>query len=114
MRPRISSGVFHEAGTYLNGEYHYWPDGHSGVIQGDGWVEKVFDRFPLMPGNYDLSVVLEDESGQHRFQHLDRTFRLPVRLGPDTEPFGFVVLEGPWRESPEGTFERRRNEATSG
>lgn len=101
VRPRISWGVFHESGTYLNGEYHRWPEGHSGIIEGDGWVEKVFDRFPLMPGNYDLSVVLDDEHVQHNYQHLDRAFRLPVRPGPGTEPFGFVVLDGPWTESPD-------------
>ena len=104
VRPRISWGVFHESGVYLNGEYHYWPEGHPGIVEGDGWVEKTFERFPLMPGNYDLSVVLNDESVQHVYQHLDRAFRLPVRPGPDTEPFGFVQLEGPWRESEPGSL----------
>lgn len=99
VRPRISWGVFHESGVYLNGEYHYWPEGHSGIVEGDGWVEKRFEKFPLFPGNYDLSVVLDDENVQHNFQHLDRAFRLPVRPGPDTEAFGFVDLPGPWAES---------------
>ncbi|MFM7068021.1 MAG: ABC transporter ATP-binding protein [Actinomycetes bacterium] len=98
-RPRISWGVFHESGVYLNGEYHYWPDSHSGVVEGDGWVEKRFDSLDLFPGNYDLSVVLDDESGQHNYQHLDRHFRLPVRPGPTTEAFGFVRLNGDWGES---------------
>lgn len=101
VRPRISWGVFHESGVYLNGEYHYWPEDHSGIIEGDGWVEKRFDRFPLFPGNYDLSIVLDDESVQHNYQHLDRQFRLTVRPGPDTEAFGFVDLPGPWAESPD-------------
>jgi ABC-type polysaccharide/polyol phosphate transport system ATPase subunit len=99
VRPRISWGVFHESGVYLNGEYHYWPEGHSGIVEGDGWVEKRFDEFPLFPGNYDLSIVLDDEHVQHNYQHLDRAFRLPVRPGPATEAFGFVALPGPWVES---------------
>ncbi len=103
QRPRISWGVFHESGIYLNGEYHYWPEDHSGIVEGDGWVEKRFESFPLFPGNYDLSVVLDDEHVQHNFQHLDRAVRLPVRPGPTTEPFGFVQLDGPWVESPDTT-----------
>jgi len=99
VRPRISWGVFHESGVYLNGEYHYWPEGHSGIVEGDGWVEKRFESLELFPGNYDLSVVLDDENVQHKYQHLDRQFRLPVRPGADTEAFGFVNLPGPWGES---------------
>jgi ABC-2 type transport system ATP-binding protein/lipopolysaccharide transport system ATP-binding protein len=99
VRPRISWGVFHESGVYLNGEYHYWPDGHSGLIEGEGWVEKHFDHLDLFPGNYDLSIVLDDENVQHNYQHLDRQFRLTVRPGPTTEAFGMVDLRGPWTES---------------
>ncbi len=98
-RPRISWGVFHESGIYLNGEYHYWPEEHSGLVEGEGWVEKRFDHLDLFPGNYDLSIVLDDENVQHNYQHLDRQFRLTVRPGPDTEAFGFVNLRGPWGES---------------
>lgn len=98
-RPRISWGVFHESGVYLNGEYHYWPEDHSGLVEGEGWVEKRFDHLDLFPGNYDLSIVLDDENVQHNYQHLDRQFRLTVRPGPDTEAFGFVDLRGPWGES---------------
>lgn len=99
VRPRISWGVFHESGVYLNGEYHYWPEQHSGIVEGEGWVEKHFDHLDLFPGNYDLSIVLDDENLQHNYQHLDRQFRLTVRPGPTTEAFGFVQLRGPWGES---------------
>jgi len=99
VRPRISWGVYHESGVYLNGEYHYWPEDHSGIVEGDGWVEKRMDRLNLFPGNYDLSVVLDDEHVQHNYQHLDRQFRLAVRPGPGTEAFGFVDLPSPWGES---------------
>jgi ABC-2 type transport system ATP-binding protein/lipopolysaccharide transport system ATP-binding protein len=99
VRPRISWGVFHESGVYLNGEYHYWPEDHSGIVEGEGWVEKHFDHLDLFPGNYDLSIVLDDENVQHNYQHLDRQFRLTVRPGPATEAFGFVQLRGPWGES---------------
>lgn len=100
-RPRISWGVFHESGIYLNGEYHYWPEDHSGLVEGEGWVEKRFEHLDLFPGNYDLSIVLDDENVQHNYQHLDRQFRLTVRPGPETEAFGFVNLPGPWAESPD-------------
>ncbi len=106
VRPRISWGVYHESGVYLNGEYHYWPDDHSGIVDGEGWVEKRFDHLDLFPGNYDLSVVLDDENVQHNYQHLDRQFRLTVRPGPTTEAFGFVDLRGPWGESEDhGAFD---------
>lgn len=99
VRPQISWHLFHESGVYISGEYHPWPEGHSGVVEGEGWVEKRFDHLDLFPGNYDLTIILDDEKVQHTYQHLDRKFRLTVRRGPATVPFGFIQMRGPWAES---------------
>jgi ABC-2 type transport system ATP-binding protein len=69
-------------------------------IDGSGHVDLVIDRFPLLPGTYDLSASVQDYSCLHDYDVHHRAFRFDVEQGEPRESAGFVTLGGQWRVAP--------------
>ena len=72
-------------------------------IGGQGIVEMVVDRLPLLPGHYDMGVSLGDVGGR-LFD--ERTHALPfeVAQGDPVEQGGLVTIHPRWKvHAPEGT-----------
>jgi ABC-2 type transport system ATP-binding protein len=67
------------------------------VLEGKGAVDIVFERLMLLPGTYDVSVVLSDQALLHEFDRRARILRFDVDPGTPHETFGGVVsLGGRW------------------
>ena len=67
-------------------------------IKGRGTVDLVVDRLPLLPGTYDLSATVADESSLHVFDSRHRALRFDVEPGDPHESFGGVLtLQGRWQ-----------------
>ena len=69
-------------------------------IDGDGWLDLHLDRFPLLPGTYDITASLTDFNLAHPYDVRRNVLRVDVdRKGP-TEPAGLVSLGGRWTYGP--------------
>ena len=56
-------------------------------IDGDGWVEFRLDRFPLLPGTYDLTASLMDYNLAHPYDVRRNVLRMDVdRKGRSSRP----------------------------
>ena len=69
-------------------------------IDGEGWVDFRIERFPLLPGTYDITASLMDFTLAHPYDVRRNVLRFDVdRKGP-TEPAGIVSLGGAWSFGP--------------
>ena len=66
-------------------------------LSGTGHVDLVVDSLPLLPGTYDLSVAITDQTAQHTFDHRHRGLRFDVEAAePRDEWSGLVTFDGRW------------------
>jgi ABC-2 type transport system ATP-binding protein len=69
-------------------------------LDGTGWVDLVLDRFPILPGTYDVTATLTDFTMAHPYDVRRNVLRMDVdRKGP-VEPSGLVSLGGRWVFGP--------------
>jgi ABC-type polysaccharide/polyol phosphate transport system ATPase subunit len=69
-------------------------------IDGSGWVDLKMDRFPLLPGTYDITASLTDFTLAHPYDVRRNVLRIDVdRKGP-VEPSGIVSFGGVWAFGP--------------
>jgi hypothetical protein len=74
----------------------------TGVLSGDGEVCFSLDRLPLMPGNYEFTIGINDKYVQHTYDRHLRSHRLTVRRSEDPLSVGVVELPGRWSVRPAG------------
>jgi len=67
---------------------------------GTGWVDFRMPRLPLLPGTYDVQVVLTDRSLIHTYDFLRHSLRFDVERGTPREAGGIVTLGGAWYGMP--------------
>ena len=66
-------------------------------IEGRGHVDLAVDPLLLLPGTYDLSAAITDQTGLHTFDYRHLAVRFDVDPGTPHETFGGVVsLNGSW------------------
>ncbi|MBN2383178.1 ABC transporter ATP-binding protein [bacterium] len=65
-------------------------------ISGKGTVSYRLDRLPLLPGSYQLSAVVYNESCTVPYDHRERQFPFTVTGGGNREIFGVIELGGTW------------------
>lgn len=104
VRP-VSNPVFGIAlhsgsGVHLTGTNTKIDDVDTGKIDGSGHVDFVIESLPLTPGDYELTVAINDEFVQHVYDRHDRAWRLAVREGTTLAPEGLMDLRGRWSLSP--------------
>jgi ABC-2 type transport system ATP-binding protein len=73
-------------------------------LEGSGHVDLVVDSLPILPGIYDLSGQISDESVLHIHDHRHRALRFDVEAGPVSDGWwsGLVTLGGRWQHAPDG------------
>jgi ABC-2 type transport system ATP-binding protein/lipopolysaccharide transport system ATP-binding protein len=98
-RPVFGIAVHSVSGVHLTGTNTRIGGAETGVIDGDGHVDFTIDEVPLTPGDYELTVAINDEFVQHTFDRRDRAWRLAVREGGRMAPEGLVDLRGRWSTS---------------
>lgn len=66
-------------------------------IEGRGVVDLVVGHLPLLPGTYDLSGTISDDTNLHVYDARHRAVRFDVEPGMPRESFGGLVsLRGEW------------------
>ena len=68
----------------------------TGTLTGDGVVEFRVDRLPLLPGNYDVTVAINDKYVQHVYDRRYRGAPLIVRRGEGPVGAGLTEIAGTW------------------
>ncbi len=68
----------------------------TGMVSGDGLVRCTFPELALLPGNYEVSVGVNDQYVQHVFDRQTRAYPLAVRRADRALGVGFVELVGTW------------------
>lgn len=69
-------------------------------IDGEGWVDLKLDRFPLLPGTYDITASLTDYNLAHPYDVRRNVLRIDVDRKGQVEPAGIVSLGGRWVFGP--------------
>jgi ABC-type polysaccharide/polyol phosphate transport system ATPase subunit len=99
-RPVFSVSIQTLQGVVISGPTTREPGEVPEKIDGEGWVELRLDRFPLLPGTYDLTASLMDYNMAHPYDVRRNVLRMDVdRKGP-VEPAGVVSLGGRWSFGP--------------
>ena len=99
-RPVFSVSIQTLEGLVVSGPTTREPGEVPEKIDGDGWVELRLDRFPLLPGTYDVTASLTDYTLAHPYDVRRNVLRMDVdRKGP-VEPAGVVSLGGQWSFGP--------------
>ena len=69
-------------------------------LDGSGWVDLVLERFPILPGTYDITASLTDFTLAHPYDVRRNVLRMDVdRKGP-VETNGILSLGGHWAFGP--------------
>jgi homopolymeric O-antigen transport system ATP-binding protein len=103
-RPAFGISIYDEQGNRINGPNTEWaePRGPDGletsieVIQERGLVEYTADRFPLLPGRYDLTVAVYDEFVVHPYDHWHRMLTFTVIPGDVERQDGLCYIPCRW------------------
>ncbi len=66
------------------------------AIEGDGVVEILMPKVPLLPGTFDLHTSITDFNRQHIYDHLHLALRFDVLTGNANETGSLVTLSPQW------------------
>ncbi|MFN7147875.1 MAG: ABC transporter ATP-binding protein [Microthrixaceae bacterium] len=75
-------------------------DMETGTLSGDGLVRMELPDLPLLPGNYEFTVGINDRYLQHTYDRQYRSHPLPVRRGEHPVGVGFTQLPSSWSLLP--------------
>jgi len=70
------------------------------AIEGRGSVDYVVDALPLLPGSYQLSVAIYDQTCLHAYDHHHRRYPFVVEEGAVSERYGLVYIPARWEHRP--------------
>ncbi len=99
--PQFGIALHTANGIILTGTNTQIDQVDTGLVMGEGRVEFVIPRVPLVPGEYLLSIAITDTQIQHFFVRRDKEWRLLVRHGDALPPHGLMDLSGTWAVEPE-------------
>ena len=95
-RPAFGIGLYDELGNRINGPNTMWSDAPIEYVHGSGFVDYTADRFPLLPGRYDLTVAVYDEFVVHPYDHWHRMLTFTVILGDVERQDGLCYIPCRW------------------
>ena len=72
----------------------------TGVLSGDGLVRMEIPQLPLLPGNYEFTVGINDKFLQHTYDRQYRSHPLPIRRGEQPVGVGFTQIPSSWTMLP--------------
>jgi hypothetical protein len=72
------------------------------TLSGEGHVEVTFDEIRLLPGTYDVTASLTDDTSLHAYDVRASVLRFDVERGVYQEGAGVVSLGGRWKVGDPG------------
>lgn len=95
--PVFGMEIHHVGGTLVTGPSTAAQALSTGEVQaGRGYVDVVFDRLLLMPGEYELSFTIHDKDQLRCFHATHREHVLRVQPGSSLESRGLIESGGRW------------------
>lgn len=102
-RPQFGIALHHANGCHISGPNTVFSGLEIESIQGDGYIDYVIDRLPLLPGTYLISTTLHDYDGIHAYDFHDQAYRFRVNPGEAvTEKYGCILIPSAWHMGPAG------------
>jgi ABC-type polysaccharide/polyol phosphate transport system ATPase subunit len=99
-RPVFAVAIQTLQGVVISGPTTREPGEVPEKIDGEGWVELTLDRFPILPGTYDMTVSLTDYAMAHPYDVRRNVVRFDVDRKGSVELAGVVSLGGHWAFGP--------------
>jgi ABC-type polysaccharide/polyol phosphate transport system ATPase subunit len=96
VRPVFGIALHSTSGVHLTGTNTKIDEVATGTVHGEGHIDFRVDSLQLTPGEYELTVAINDEFVQHDFDRREREWHLPVRHGGKLAPEGLMDLRGSW------------------
>ena len=100
--PLFGASIYTADGVYVAGPNTRDAGLLLDAVQGSGRVELRIDHLPLVPGTYDVTAAIHDDTGTHPYDFREKMLRFNVELGHPRESWGIVSLGGQWSASPGG------------
>jgi ABC-2 type transport system ATP-binding protein len=98
-RPLFGASIFTADGVYVAGPNTRDAGLFFDSLTGCGCVDFHVERLPLVPGTYDVSAAIHDDTGTHPYDYREKVLRFNVELGTPRESWGIVSLPGKWISS---------------
>jgi hypothetical protein len=98
-RPVFGIALHSTSGVHLTGTNTKIDGVSTGTIHGAGHIDFRVEALQLTPGEYELTVAINDEFVQHDFDRREREWHIPVRPGNTLAPEGLMDLRGAWTVS---------------
>jgi lipopolysaccharide transport system ATP-binding protein len=100
-QPQFGLALFHASGLLLTGPNTVFSGLDIEAIEGQGYVEYVIDRLPLLEGTYLLSVSLYDHAGVHAYDFHSQAYTFRVRPNAAIrERYGTFLIPADWHVGP--------------
>lgn len=96
QHPLFGASIYSADGVYVAGPNTRDAGLIFDTLEGTGSLELRVERLPLVPGTYDVTAAIHDESGTHPFDFREKVLRFNVELGTPRESWGVVSLGGEW------------------
>ena len=94
--PVFGLAVHTVEGVHVTGSNTRFADLACDLPLGPGFVDFRVDRLLLVPGRYDFTAVVYDQTISHPYDHVERMLRFDVDPGVPRETEGVVSLGGTW------------------
>jgi ABC-2 type transport system ATP-binding protein len=96
VRPVFNAMISLENGTEVTTTSTRDTDCVPEKLRGKGFVDLIFDAFPLLPQTYNVTVSLTDFSRIHDYDVRKEIVSFDVNLGEHRETSGIVAMGGHW------------------
>ena len=101
-RPLFGASLYSADGVYIAGPNTRDAGFIVDSLEGSGCIEFRVDRLPLVPGTYDVTAAIHDETGTHPFDFREKVLRFNVELGTPRESWGVLSIAGEWAANDVG------------
>jgi ABC-type polysaccharide/polyol phosphate transport system ATPase subunit len=88
--------LYDEQGTRINGPNSTWGNASQDIEPGQGYVDYIVDKLPLLPGRYDLTVAIYDRYVAQPYDHWHRMADFTVIPTESERQDGLVFIPCSW------------------
>jgi lipopolysaccharide transport system ATP-binding protein len=106
-RPVFGLAIYRNDGLHLNGPNTQDAELAIPSILGTGHVDYRLERVTLLPGTYEVSVSVYDQTCTHPYDFHNRRFTFRVRAGHVRERYGLLSLPAHWSHASDASAPER-------
>ncbi len=100
-QPSFGLAIYRQGVIQVNGPNNKFARRPIRFIEGNGYVDYIVPRLPLLEGNYDVSATIYDQALITCFDFHDHWYHFEVQPRLGGERYGIVELESTWTHSAE-------------